>query len=206
MSAAKIAVFKFGSSVLRSEQDLPRAVQEIYRLWRAGEQVVVVVSALGDTTDQLLSRATSICDRPNEVVLATLLATGETTASALLALALQRAGIPVKVFDAVQAGLQTTGSVIDAKLIALDTERLRSELKHFVIVLSGFVGRDDENRTTLLGRGGSDFTCRLRGAQNRGTLRPNQRRRWDLRKRPCEKLQTSGAFSTCNVRNSLPNR
>jgi homoserine dehydrogenase len=152
-------VLKFGSSVLRSENDLPKVVHEIYRVWRAGDQVVVVVSAFGDTTDQLLGRATSVCTEPDEVILATLLATGETTASALLGLALQRAGIPVKVVDAVQAGLRTAGSITDAKLIALDTERLRSDLQHFVILLPGFVGRDAASRTTLLGRGGSDFTA-----------------------------------------------
>ncbi len=159
MSAAKTVVLKFGSSVLRSEHDLLNVVQEIYRVWRAGERVVVVVSAIGDTTDQLLGHATSICAEPDQVILATLIATGETTASASLGLALQRAGIPIKVFDAVQAGLRTAGSVTDAKLIALDTERLRSDLQHFVILLPGFVGRDAENRTTLLGRGGSDFTA-----------------------------------------------
>jgi len=159
MSAANIVVLKFGSSVLRSEHDLPRVVQEIYRVWRTGDQVVVVASAFGDTTDQLLGRATSVCAEPAEVVLAALLATGETTASTLLALALQQAGIPVKVFDAAEAGLRTTGSVADAELTALDTERLRSELQHFVIVLPGFVGRNEENVTTLLGRGGSDFTA-----------------------------------------------
>lgn len=159
MSAPKIVVLKFGSSVLRSESDLPRVVQEIYRIWRTGEQVALVASAFGDTTDELLDRGTSICAKPDEAVLATLLATGETTAAALLALALQRAGIPVKVFDAAQAGLRTSGSVTDAELTALDTERLRLELQRFVIVLPGFVGRDEENRTTLLGRGGSDFTA-----------------------------------------------
>jgi homoserine dehydrogenase len=159
MSEPKTVVLKFGSSVLRSERDLPRVVQEIYSVWRKGDQVVAVVSALGDTTDQLLGRAISICAQPDEAILATLLATGETTASALLGLALQRAGIPVKVFDAAQAGLRTVGNVTDAALTALDVERLRLELRHFVIVLPGFIGRDDQNRTTVLGRGGSDFTA-----------------------------------------------
>jgi homoserine dehydrogenase len=159
MSAAKTIVLKFGSSVLRTERDLPQVVQEVYRVWRTGDHVVVVVSAFGDTTDQLIGQATRICADPDEVALATLLATGETTASALLALALHRAGIPVKLFDAAQAGLQTVGSVTDAELIALDTECLRSELQHSVIVMPGFIGRDSQNRTTLLGRGGSDFTA-----------------------------------------------
>ena len=139
MSPANIVVLKFGSSVLRTERDLPQVVHEIYRLWRRGERVVVVVSAFGDTTDELLGRATGICAEPDEVVLASLLATGETTASALLALALQRAGIPVKVFDAAQAGLRTTGSVTDAELLALDTERLPFGLQQFVIQKSGMI-------------------------------------------------------------------
>src|SRR4029077_4055628 len=90
MSTANIVVLKFGSSVLRTNRDLPQAVHEIYQVWRKGDRVAVVVSAFVDTTDQLLHRATSICAEPDEVVLASLLATGETTASALLALALQR--------------------------------------------------------------------------------------------------------------------
>jgi homoserine dehydrogenase len=159
MSAAKITILKFGSSVLRSESDLPQVVHEIYRTWRAGEQVVAVVSAFGNTTEQLLGRAADICAEPDEIILATLLATGEATASALLGLALQKSGIPVKVFDSVQAGLRSAGAVADAKLIALDAERLRSELQRSVIVVPGFVGRDEQNRTTLLGRGGSDLTA-----------------------------------------------
>src|SRR5205809_2448781 len=80
----QITVLKFGSSVLRSEKDLPSAVHEIYRHWRDGAQVIAVVSAFGDTTDQLMRRAESICGQREKSALASLLATGETTSSALL--------------------------------------------------------------------------------------------------------------------------
>lgn len=159
VSSTDIVVLKFGSSVLQSEEDLPHAVHEIYRHWRAGSQVLAVVSALGDTTNQLLARAQSLCEEPDANAVATLLSTGEATTSALLVLSLQKAGIPATVLNATQAGLRTTGGVLDAELQSADVERLRSELKQGVVVLPGFIGRDEHGGTTLLGRGGSDFTA-----------------------------------------------
>src|SRR5688572_19247820 len=102
-----IIVLKFGSSVLPSEAALPLAVHEIYRHWRQGAQVIAVVSAFGDTTDQLQRRAEAVCAEPEESALASLLATGEAASSALLGLALNKAGIPARVLDAIQAGLRT---------------------------------------------------------------------------------------------------
>ena len=155
----KITVLKFGSSVLRSEADLPSAVHEIYCHWRAGAQVIAVVSALGDTTDQLMRRAESWCQQPDHSALAALLATGESASSALLGLALNRSGIPSRVLDPVQAGLRTAGSKLDADPIAVDAARLLAESRRAVVVLPGFVGRDERGDTTLLGRGGSDFSA-----------------------------------------------
>ena len=109
-----ITVLKFGSSVLRSEAELPSVVHEIYRHWREGEQVIAVVSAFGNTTDSLLQQAENICERPDKLALATLLATGEAASSALLVLALGRAGIPARVFDAAQVGLRTVGGRLEA--------------------------------------------------------------------------------------------
>src|SRR5215510_6575922 len=98
-----IIVLKFGSSVLRNESDLPTAVHEIYRWWREGFQVIAVVSAFGDTTNELSRRANAVCEQPSDVLVAALLATGEAASSALLGLALDRAGIPAIVLDAEQA-------------------------------------------------------------------------------------------------------
>src|SRR5687768_10998477 len=93
----KTTVIKFGSSVLRTERDLPRVVHEIYGAWRFGEQILVIVSALGNTTDRLLHSAEQVSEQPEPSALAALLATGEATAAAILGLALDRAGIPTKV-------------------------------------------------------------------------------------------------------------
>ena len=155
----KIIVLKFGSSVLRNENDLPRAVHEIYRWWRQGAQVLVVASALGNTTDRLLRCAESVCAEPERSMLATLLATGEAASTALLGLALNQAGIAARVLDPVQAGLRTVGGTLDADLIAVDAGRLNRELQKAVVVLPGFIGRGESGNTTLLGRGGSDLTA-----------------------------------------------
>jgi homoserine dehydrogenase len=159
MTAANIVVLKFGSSVLRSESDLPRMVHEIYQHWRSGSQVLAVVSAIGNTTDRLLGLAKAICTEPEESALAMLLATGEATASALLGIALHRAGIPAKVLDPAQAGLRTVGDELDSEVVAVDVARLRAELERSVVVLPGFTGRNEEGDTTLLGRGGSDLSA-----------------------------------------------
>ncbi len=156
---SQIVVLKFGSSVLRSEKDLPSAVHEIYRHWRDGAQVIAVVSAFGDTTDHLMRRAESICGQPDKVALATLLSTGEATSSALLSLALNRVGIPARLLDEVQAGLRTVGGGVDAVPIALDAARIKSESRRAVVVLPGYVGRGEGADKTLLGRGGSDLTA-----------------------------------------------
>lgn len=155
----RIIVLKFGSSVLRNDDDLPTAVHEIYRWWRDGFQVVAVVSAFGNTTDELTQRAHSICEQPDEELVAALLATGEATSSALLGLALSRSGIPVTVLDAESAGLTTDGPVLDANLTSVNTGSVLKALKRGVVVLPGFVGQSRSGKTTLLGRGGSDLTA-----------------------------------------------
>jgi homoserine dehydrogenase len=159
MNSRKPIVLKFGSSVLRNEDDLPSAVHEIYRWWRDGAQVIVVVSAFGDTTDRLMRQAEKVCDHPDESVLPSLLATGEATASALLTLALRKVGIAARLFDEVQAKLRTAGGGIDAVPVAVDSSRLLNESRRAVVVLPGFVGRDEAGDQTLLGRGGSDLTA-----------------------------------------------
>ena len=158
-SEKRIVVLKFGSSVLRSESDLPTAVNEIYRWWRQGFQVVVVVSAFGNTTDELTRHAHRVCDQPNEELIAVLLATGEATSSALMGLALNRSGVPVTVFDAEQACLYTDGPTLDSNLTSLNVAPLFDALRDGVVVLPGFVGKDRSGKTTLLGRGGSDLTA-----------------------------------------------
>ena len=158
-SENRIIVLKFGSSVLRNENDLPTAVHEIYRWWRQGFQVVAVVSALGNTTDELAQRAHSVCDQPGDELVAALLATGEAASTALLGLALKRSGIPATVLDAERAGLATDGAILDANLTSIDTTTVLAALRDGVVLLPGFVGKGRCGKTTLLGRGGSDLTA-----------------------------------------------
>jgi homoserine dehydrogenase len=170
-SENRIIVLKFGSSVLRSENDLPAAVHEIYRWWRDGFQVVAVVSAFGNTTDELTQRAYSVCEQPGDELVAALLATGEATSSVLLGLALSRSGIPSTVLNGKQAGLTTDGPILDANLTSVDANCVLKALKSGVVVLPGFVGESQSGQTTLLGRGGSDLTALFLAQRLGGTCR-----------------------------------
>lgn len=161
--SASISVQKFGSSVLKDEADLSRAVHAVYADLRRGRRVVAIVSAIGATTDRLLDEARSSLDvsaAPDARVLARLLATGEARAAALFSLALERAGIPVALLGSDNAGIVTEGELLDAHPIGLDEELLLQELAAKpVVVLPGFVGRRVDGELTLLGRGGSDLTA-----------------------------------------------
>ncbi len=160
MKARLLSVLKFGSSVLRSERDLPRAVSEIYRLIRDGERVVVVVSALGETTESLLEAARRLTERPLPEALASLLATGESKSAALLAIALGRSGIPCRLFNPGQLRLRHTGPLLDGEPTDLDRAVLLAALRDCpVVVVPGFFGMSLDGRPGLLGRGGSDLTA-----------------------------------------------
>jgi homoserine dehydrogenase len=157
--------------VVRSENDLPAAVHEVYRSLREGHHVVAVVSACGDTTDRLTQRAYAVCNQPNEALLAALLATGEAASSALLGLALNQAGIVATVLDAEKAGLCTAGATLDSNLVSVSAANIFAALQRGVVVLPGFVGRGKSGETTLLGRGGSDLTALFLAERLRGVCR-----------------------------------
>lgn len=155
-----ITVLKFGSSVLRTESDLPRAVHEIYRWVRQGERVIAVVSAFGGITDSLIEKSRAYGDNPDECASAALIATGEATAAALMGLALDRAGIPAKVVDAAGIGLVTEGGISDAELVGVSESTILKLVKQVpVVVVPGFVGRSSDGAVNLLGRGGTDLTA-----------------------------------------------
>lgn len=166
MGAQSIRVLKFGSSVLSSRSDLSRALHEIYRELREGRRVVAVVSALGGTTNRLLASARRVDPRARAAPLAMLVSTGEMQAAALLALALERAGISCVLLDPAQIGLVTRGPLLEAQPVSLDASVVRNALREkSVAVIPGFVGRDARGRTSLLGRGGSDLSALFLAAQ-----------------------------------------
>ncbi|MAE94372.1 MAG: homoserine dehydrogenase [Deltaproteobacteria bacterium] len=158
--SAETIVIKLGSSVLPDDAAALRGVQEIYREVRAGRRVVCVVSAFGDTTDTLCARARDLAPRANEALYAEFLATGEAAAVLAFALALDGGGIPVETLDVHGLALATTGATLDATPVSVDVEALNRALeKAPVVVVPGFVGKDANGRSTLLGRGGSDLSA-----------------------------------------------
>jgi homoserine dehydrogenase len=161
MSASRTIVLKFGSSVLRAPSDAVRVVHEIYRWVRDGWKVVAVVSAFEGETDQLLSLAQSWDSPPHSGATALLASTGELKSAAVLALALDRAGLDAQVLDEGAIGLRTSGeNPLDAQPRSLDAAKVKRILARSpVLVVPGFLGRDSLGRTTLLGRGGSDCSA-----------------------------------------------
>jgi len=155
-----LTVVKFGSSVLRGEEDLPVVVEEIAR-WRASEQyVLAVVSAFGSTTEELFKRAGRYGEPTNEEGVARLVATGEEQSAALVSLALASAGIPAKLLGPEQIRLVAEGAALDARLCGVNVERIWSAFTEWdVIVVPGFIARTTKGSTVLLGRGGSDLTA-----------------------------------------------
>jgi len=155
-----ISVLKFGSSILRTEEDLPTVVEEI-RFWlNGGERVIAVVSALGDTTETLFERCRKYGDPSNEEALAALVATGEQGSAALVALALSKAGIEARVLDPVEIELRAYGIPLDARLSGVNAEVIRAALTECrAVVIPGFIARTSRGSSALLGRGGSDLTA-----------------------------------------------
>ena len=153
-------VLKFGSSVLRSEDELPRAVEEIARHRSLGRAVVAVVSAIGKTTDVLLEKAHKISTNPEPSALALMVATGEDVAAAFLTMALENAGLPVALMEPVGIGLKCEGPPLDAIPCGLDAELVRRAIAGGRVgVVPGFYGRGPDGKIYLLGRGGSDLTA-----------------------------------------------
>jgi homoserine dehydrogenase len=158
----KIAVIKFGSSVLPDISSIPNAVHEVYQYLRIGYKVLVIVSAIGNATNDLIATSSQVFDDPYSIppshAFAELLATGETAAASIFTISLHRIGIPALKLD--HSYLQTKGSYVDAEPYIFQTARILNLFeKACVLVLPGFVGINQEGSLTLLGRGGSDFSA-----------------------------------------------
>ena len=159
--SAPITVLKFGSSVLADRNCLGAVVHDIYRVYRRGHRVVVVVSAIGRHTDVLLEEARHLATPPlPEAALAKLLATGEEQSAALLTIATHRAGIPCQLLEPADIRLVLHGERLDADPYSINTHALEHALSRTpVVILPGFAGTHEHGGTALLGRGGSDLTA-----------------------------------------------
>ena len=169
MSAtAPLVVQKFGGSSLADADRIRRVARRIARERAAGADLVVVVSAMGDTTDELLSLAAAITDTPDERELDMLLATGEHQSATLLSMALHALGVAAISLSGPQAGITTDGRYGKARIASIEPERVRREIAGGkVVIVAGFQGRtatgsDGDAHAadiTTLGRGGSDTTA-----------------------------------------------
>jgi len=156
-----VVVLKFGSSVLASPDDLPLAVDEVYRRLREGSRVLAVVSAFAGDTDRLLARAREVLgENPAPEAVAAFVATGELQSAALLAGALLRSGVAARIVDPREIALAVEGETLEAEPVSVGEAALRSLLDvHTTLVLPGFFGIDPQGRIALLGRGGSDLSA-----------------------------------------------
>lgn len=156
----KIIVQKFGGSSVKNTEMLFR-VGEIIKSYREeGYQLVVVVSAQGRNTDNLIEKALTIHEEPPARELDMLMATGELMSAALLAIALDKLGIPAIAMSGIQAGIKTDGNYKQGRILSVDTENILSHLKeNRVVVVSGFQGEGLDREYVTLGRGGSDTSA-----------------------------------------------
>ncbi len=155
-----IVVQKFGGSSVANIERLKNVARRVVQEKKAGNNVVVVVSALGDTTDELVQKARAITPHPSEREMDVLLSTGEQISIALLAMAVQALGYDAVSFTGHQAGIVTDTSHTKAKIVDIKTDRMSQELERGkIVIVAGFQGSTVDHDTTTLGRGGSDLTA-----------------------------------------------
>jgi aspartate kinase len=156
-----IVVQKYGGTSVGDVNRLKRVADRVARTHRGGDQVVVVVSAMGDSTDELVDMAEKISPRPPGRELDMLLTAGERISMALLAMALHEEGVPAKSFTGSQAGIITDEYHGKARIIDMTPGRVREALDEGnVVIVAGFQGvSQDTKDVTTLGRGGSDTTA-----------------------------------------------
>ena len=153
-------VVKFGGSSLADTGRIENAAKRIAALYNAGNQVLAVVSAQGDTTDEMIDKAMKLHTDPPKREMDAYLAAGEQMSAALMAMTLQKMGLPAISLTGMQAGLMTDGFHGDARVLGLRNDRIARELeKHNIVVVAGFQGIDGDGDITTLGRGGSDTTA-----------------------------------------------
>ncbi len=155
-----LIVQKYGGSSLSQVSRIQTAARRVTRLAQQGAQVVVVVSAQGDTTDDLIAAATAINPRGSAREMDAYLSAGEQLSAALVAMAIGALGFPAVSLAGWQAGLLTDGVHGNARILGLQNDRIQRELSEGkVVVVAGFQGIDSQGDITTLGRGGSDTTA-----------------------------------------------
>ena len=155
-----LVVKKFGGTSVGNPDRIQSVALRCAKDYKAGKEVVVVLSAMGKVTDELIALAGKINENPSKREMDMLLSTGEQTSAALLAMALDAIEIPAISLNAYQVPMLTTSDYGNAKLRRIDTGRIRRELEsRKVVIITGFQGLNKLDDITTLGRGGSDTTA-----------------------------------------------
>ncbi len=155
-----LIVKKFGGSSVKDAEHVMNVARIVTESYREGHEVVVVVSAQGDTTDDLIAKAREIDPRANKREMDMLLSSGEQISIALLAMACEKLGCPAISLLGWQAGFRTNSKYSMARIKKVKSERIRAELdKKKIVVVAGFQGLNKYDDITTLGRGGSDTSA-----------------------------------------------
>lgn len=155
-----LVVKKFGGSSVADKERIFNVARRCIEDYEKGNQVVVVLSAMGKTTDSLIAKAHEIDLNPPKREMDMLLVTGEQVSVALMAMAFHSLGVPAVSLNAAQVAMHTTSAYGTAKLKRIDTERIRHELDNRrIVIITGFQGINKYDDMTTLGRGGSDTTA-----------------------------------------------
>jgi aspartate kinase len=155
-----LIVQKYGGSSVADAQKIRGVARRVIKTAKAGHGVVVVVSAMGKTTDGLIRLAQKVTATPPEREMDMLLATGEQVSIALLAMAIDAAGHKARSFTGEQAGIRTDAAHTRARIVGIDGDKVRRAVDDgHVAIVAGFQGVTEEDDITTLGRGGSDLTA-----------------------------------------------
>ena len=155
-----IIVQKFGGTSVENSKKILAAARKAIRAHKNGNQVVMVVSAMGQNTDILIDLAKQITDEPPAREMDMLLSTGEQVSVALMAMAIDTLGYKAVSMTGAQVGIKTDNTHGKARIHNIDAKRLHEALDAgYIVIAAGFQGVDDENNITTLGRGGSDTTA-----------------------------------------------
>ena len=155
-----LVVKKFGGTSVANKERIYNVARRCIEDYNAGNDVVVILSAMGKMTDELIEKAKDINPNPSRRELDMLLTVGEQTSVALMAMAMANLGVPAISLNAFQVSMHTTSNYGNARLKRIDTERISHELEsRKIVIITGFQGVNKYDDYTTLGRGGSDTTA-----------------------------------------------
>ena len=155
-----LIVQKFGGSSVANAERVRRVAGIIADTYAEGNDVIVILSAQGDTTDELIEKAKEINPNPSKREMDMLVSTGEQISIALMAMALEKMGLPVVSLTGWQIGMRTNSEYSNARIKKISTERIKNEIgKRRIVLIAGFQGINKYDDVTTLGRGGSDTSA-----------------------------------------------